>query len=138
MHMCTCVRTYINAPFLRSAAKCYQAFHPTCGRMAGLHMEMVENPFDASSVEYMTFCPRHCEAQPEVSGIKPLREGQARPHEAAAREAARHKHTAPTLWNAQPYLQPPALLVPDPAGGCARATMVSLSHWRALMVRSTV
>ena len=56
---------------------CYSAYHPLCGRLAGLHMELHEGPADAggdggeASVRLVSYCARHCTPHPELSGVDP-------------------------------------------------------------------
>ena len=49
---------------------CYAAYHPLCARAAGLHMEIVDGPENADqAVRLISYCPKHCTAHPELSGI---------------------------------------------------------------------
>jgi len=63
-------------------------------------------------VRMVSYCPRHCTARPELSGVAALA-----PEDAAA--AAGDDGNG--LWNAQPFRPPPAVPVPVCAAGCARA-----------------
>ena len=49
---------------------CYSSYHPLCARIAGLHMEITDGPSPDSPVRLVSFCPRHCTAKPELSGIQ--------------------------------------------------------------------
>ena len=49
---------------------CYASYHPLCARIAGLHMEITDGPGSDSAVHLVSFCPRHCTAKPELSGIQ--------------------------------------------------------------------
>ena len=51
-------------------ASCYTAYHPLCGRMAGLQMEMREHPDGNGQLQFMSYCPKHCRSRPELSGEK--------------------------------------------------------------------
>lgn len=44
-----------------------QAYHPLCGRMAGLHMEVAVAP-GGKGLKRTNFCPRHCKPHPKLSG----------------------------------------------------------------------
>lgn len=49
----------------------HQAYHPLCGRMAGLHMEVAAEPGPhgkGSNLRIVTYCPKHCKPQPKLSG----------------------------------------------------------------------
>ena len=48
---------------------CYTAYHPLCGRMAGLHMEIVDGAEGVDGpVKLVSYCPKHCTPRPELSG----------------------------------------------------------------------
>jgi hypothetical protein len=66
----------------------------------------------SAQVRMVSYCPRHCTARPELSGVAALA-----PEDAAA--AAGDDGNG--LWNAQPFRPPPAVPVPVCAAGCARA-----------------
>ena len=51
-------------------ASCYTAYHPLCGRMAGLQMEMREHPDGNGQLQFMSYCPKHCRPRPELSGMR--------------------------------------------------------------------
>lgn len=63
-------------------------------------------------VRMVSYCPRHCTARPELSGVAALA-----PEDAAA--AAGDDGNG--LWNAQPFRPPPGVPVPRCVAGCARA-----------------
>jgi len=65
-----------------------------------------------AQVRMVSYCPRHCAARPELSGVAALA-----PEDAAA--AAGDDGNG--LWNAQPFRPPPAVPAPLCAAGCARA-----------------
>ena len=49
--------------------QCYQAYHPLCGRMAGLSMELQEPGEEPGGcLKLVSYCPKHCKPQPENSG----------------------------------------------------------------------
>ncbi|KAK9827616.1 hypothetical protein WJX81_006673 [Elliptochloris bilobata] len=95
---------------------CYTAYHPLCARIAGMRMEILDSGDGREGpdapVRMVSYCPRHCTARPELSGVAPLA-----PEDAAA--AAGDDGNG--LWNAQPFRQPPAVPIPQCAAGCARA-----------------
>lgn len=51
---------------------CYAAYHPLCGRLAGLHMNIDEGAAVAGGpdvgVRLVSYCARHCTPHPELSG----------------------------------------------------------------------
>lgn len=49
-------------------SSCYQAYHPLCGRLAGLQMEMQDPAGSTGSLRLMSYCPRHCKPRPELGG----------------------------------------------------------------------
>ena len=49
---------------------CYAAYHPLCGRMAGLHMEMIDAPGGEGPLQLISYCPKHCKPRPELSGAR--------------------------------------------------------------------
>ena len=51
---------------------CYTAYHPLCARIAGLHMEIVDQGQDGADgpVRLISYCPRHCTARPEIAGVQ--------------------------------------------------------------------
>ena len=51
-------------------SSCYTSYHPLCARIAGLHMEITDGPGPDSAVKLVSFCPKHCQAKPELSGIQ--------------------------------------------------------------------
>ena len=63
-------------------------------------------------VRLISYCPKHCSAHPELSGVQALREGE---------EAEDRGDDGNGLWNAQPFKQPPTVPVPDCPAGCMRA-----------------
>jgi hypothetical protein len=52
-------------------SKCYIAFHPLCGRVRGLQMDMLENP-DGPDRPLVTVlaCHKHCTPQPGMFGVQ--------------------------------------------------------------------
>lgn len=66
----------------------------------------------AAQVRLVSYCPKHCTAHPELSGVQRIKDG----------EAAEDRGDEGTgLWNAQPFKQPPAVPLPDCPAGCIRA-----------------
>jgi hypothetical protein len=53
-------------------SKCYTAFHPLCGRVRGLTMDMLENP-DGHHLPLITVlhCHKHCTPKPGAFGVQP-------------------------------------------------------------------
>lgn len=49
---------------------CYAAYHPLCGRLAGLHMNIDEGVGEGpdAAVRLISYCARHCTPRPELSG----------------------------------------------------------------------
>ena len=48
---------------------CLRAYHPLCGRIAGLHLETVDLPDGTHKLT--AYCARHCTPRPELSGVPP-------------------------------------------------------------------
>lgn len=68
--------------------------------------------WNAAQVRLVSYCPKHCTAHPELSGVQRIKDG----------EAAEDRGDEGTgLWNAQPFKQPPAVPLPDCPAGCIRA-----------------
>jgi hypothetical protein len=98
-------------------AVCYSAFHPLCGRMAGLHMEMKEAVDGSGRMNFVAHCPKHFPPRPELSGVQPYKEETG--------EGSENQ-----LWNAQPFRPPGSIAVPEPSAGCARAQDIAEGQQR--------
>lgn len=49
---------------------CYAAYHPLCGRLAGLHMEIIDTGQVGEAVQNISYCPKHRPPQPQLSGMQ--------------------------------------------------------------------
>lgn len=84
---------------------CFSTFHPLCGRMAGVKMEL--RPGKNGNVDRHCLCPRHCKPQPHMSGVTRVKDEDV--------------GDGLGLWNCQPYPPLPALPVPATTTGAARS-----------------
>ena len=50
-------------------SKCYTAFHPLCGRVRGLRMEMIEPPAPHMALVTRLHCHKHCTPAPGTLGL---------------------------------------------------------------------
>ena len=107
---CCCCRQRMGTKV--QCSLCYTSFHPLCGRMAGFNMDMNEKV--DLSLEFIARCPKHVKPCPEKAGLQLYRESKG-----PAKDGSLN-----SLWNAQPFKPPPAVPLPLPKGGCARATSV--------------
>jgi hypothetical protein len=59
-------------PLQIQCTSCYSAYHPLCGRLAGLHMNIDDGTAADGSpdaaVRLVSYCARHCTPHPELSG----------------------------------------------------------------------
>ena len=46
---------------------CYTAYHPLCGRIAGLQLDTTDRP--DGTPRLTTYCARHCTPHPQLSGV---------------------------------------------------------------------
>ena len=102
---------------------CYTAYHPLCGRIAGLHMEMVDGEGGPEGpVRLISYCPRHCTPKPQLSGVTLL----GKENEAKAKALGQGDGNG--LWNGQVF--PPPALVPVPAcpSGSSRMEPLQVLH----------
>ena len=101
--------------------KCYSAFHPLCGRMAGFVMEMNEGPGgpDAPLVQ-LCLCPKHGKPRPHLAGLR-----KAVPLDGAG--DGNGDSDEDTLIHGFPYAMQPSLPLPLPTEGASR-----LQPWSAL------
>lgn len=66
---CTICKQKVGAKV--QCSKCYTAFHPLCGRVRGLTMEMLENPRGPTlPLVTVLHCPKHCAAKPGTLGVQ--------------------------------------------------------------------
>jgi hypothetical protein len=81
-----------------------------------------------AQVRLISYCPKHCSAHPELSGVQAVKEGEG---------AEDRGDDGNGLWNAQPFKQPPPVPVPDCAAGCMRALPLQVglrrSAWGTLL-----
>lgn len=113
---------------------CYTAYHPLCGRIAGLHMEMVEAEGKMANARHkgteeevvyaVSYCARHGPTFVQY-GIRKVEDkdeyGLMEMPERWDAEGSGRKSSPGQLFNGQPYPFPePAPLPPCPAP-CARA-----------------
>ncbi|CAG9464975.1 unnamed protein product [Pedinophyceae sp. YPF-701] len=98
---------------------CFTAFHPLCARMAGLRMEVQEDPDDPlCSIKLVAFCARHCRPDMERTGIRPLeRDGNGSSDDDVSDDEGFEDP-------AQPYKQPRCMPLPE-LESCARTTDVT-------------
>lgn len=51
-------------------SKCYTAFHPLCGRVRGLRMEMLDPPAPNMPLVTLLHCHKHCTPAPGTFGVQ--------------------------------------------------------------------
>eukprot|EP00887_Chlorella_sp_A99_P006491 scaffold3.g6491.t1 len=110
---------------------CYEAYHPLCARMAGFHMEMVEE-MGGDPDQYLrliSYCSSHYPPQPHLAGEAPRGVRQVQEGEDAS-DLPEALPTLPLLGNGQPYAAPPPAPLPTCPSGCARATPLDAGGWR--------
>lgn len=64
----TTTRAYTATPLGLPRLDITQSYHPLCARIAGLHMEMVED--GAGGLQSVTFCARHAKPNPVRAGAR--------------------------------------------------------------------